>query len=265
LAQVGPKISIRLEFPSCACTLRSDQWGQGAFSLQQYIHSNIMLWKLFTALPLSKDTVLFIFQTTFQRQNSVSCLQVKPAHLDPIDRAIPIPPDNYASSKMGYTRTNQTQNKPSARARKNIKLLKLHTYKKLHQRSISTEIITREKQHFLWYQHKKNIISHSNYTWRSCNFLTAAMIMGVQIGETSKLGSLVGWSSRHMWADSKYFLYVVLGSICNTFASFQHILWPSSYACMITQNIRWLYNEAMEKKSSLFRHIIRGYCRHPIS
>jgi hypothetical protein len=34
-----------------------------------------------------------------------------------------------------------------------------------------------------------------------------------------------------MWADSLYFLYVLLGSICKTFASLQHILWPSSYAC----------------------------------
>jgi hypothetical protein len=29
------------------------------------------------------------------------------------------------------------------------------------------------------------------------------------------------------------FLYVVLGSICKTFASFQHILWPSSYVWLI--------------------------------
>jgi hypothetical protein len=51
------------------------------------------------------------------------------------------------------------------------------------------------------------------------------------MGEMSKLGWLTGWCSRDMWADSLYFLYVVFGSICKTFASFQHILWPYSYAC----------------------------------
>jgi hypothetical protein len=35
---------------------------------------------------------------------------------------------------------------------------------------------------------------------------------------------------RHV-ADSLYFLHVVFGSVCKNFASFQHILWPSSYAC----------------------------------
>jgi hypothetical protein len=33
-----------------------------------------------------------------------------------------------------------------------------------------------------------------------------------------------------MWADLMYLLYVVFGSICKTFASLGHILWPSSYA-----------------------------------
>jgi hypothetical protein len=55
--------------------------------------------------------------------------------------------------------------------------------------------------------------------------------MGVQMGEMSKLGWLIGWSSRDMWVDSLYFLYVVFGSICKTFASLQHILWSSLYAC----------------------------------
>jgi hypothetical protein len=45
------------------------------------------------------------------------------------------------------------------------------------------------------------------------------------MGEMSKLGWLIGWSSKDMWADPFYFLYVVLGSICKTLASFQHILW----------------------------------------
>jgi hypothetical protein len=41
------------------------------------------------------------------------------------------------------------------------------------------------------------------------------------MGEMSKLGLLIGWSSRDMWADSLYSLYVVFGSTCKTFAYFQ--------------------------------------------
>jgi hypothetical protein len=37
-------------------------------------------------------------------------------------------------------------------------------YEGLHQRTITIEIVTEEKQYFLWYQHKKNKFSHSNYT-----------------------------------------------------------------------------------------------------
>jgi hypothetical protein len=45
----------------------------------------------------------------------------------------------------------------------------------------------------------------------------------------SKLGWLMGWSTRDMWAGSLYFLHVVFGSICKPFASFQHILWHFTY------------------------------------
>jgi hypothetical protein len=83
----------------------------------------------------------------------------------------------------------------------------------------------------LWYQHKKKQISHSVYTRQSCSFLTSVVITGVQMREMSKLGWLIRWSSRDMWVDSLYFLYVVFGSICKTFASFQDILWPFLYAC----------------------------------
>jgi hypothetical protein len=101
-------------------------------------------------------------------------------------------------------------------------------YEVLHQRRISIEVIAGEKQYFLWYQHKQNKFIHSNYTWLRCSLLTSAVITGVQMGEMSKLGWLIGWSSRDMWADSLYFLYVVLGPICKTFASFQCINVPSS-------------------------------------
>jgi hypothetical protein len=40
------------------------------------------------------------------------------------------------------------------------------------------------------------------------------------MGEMSKLGCLICWSSRDMLADSLYFLYVALGSICKALALF---------------------------------------------
>jgi hypothetical protein len=114
--------------------------------------------------------------------------------------------------------------------------MKFHTCKVLHQRCISIEIIIGEKQYSLWWQHKKNTIFHSNYSWWSCSFFISSVITGVQMGEISKLGWLICWSSRDMWADSLYFLYVVLGSICKTLASFQYILWSSSYACCVLKD-----------------------------
>jgi hypothetical protein len=68
-------------------------------------------------------------------------------------------------------------------------------------------------------------LSHIIYTGWSCSFLTSAAIMGVQMGEISKLGWLIGWSTRDTWADSFYFLYAVFSSIRKTFASLQHTLW----------------------------------------
>jgi hypothetical protein len=53
------------------------------------------------------------------------------------------------------------------------------------------------------------------------------------MGEMSRLGCLTECSSRDMWADSLYFLYVVLDSICKTISYFQHILWLSLYVCYV--------------------------------
>jgi hypothetical protein len=61
----------------------------------------------------------------------------------------------------------------------------------------------------VWYQHKKHKLSHSINTGRSCSFLNSAVMTGVQMGETSKLRWLIGWSVRDMWADSLCFPYVV--------------------------------------------------------
>jgi hypothetical protein len=107
---------------------------------------------------------------------------------------------------MGYT--SQARHEPSARAKKNINLIKPYTYEALHQRTITIEIITGEKRYSLWYHHKKNKFCHSIYTWRSVVFFffTSAVLTGVQMGQMSKLGWLTGWCSRDIWADSLYFM-----------------------------------------------------------
>jgi hypothetical protein len=73
-------------------------------------------------------------------------------------------------------------------------------YEALHQRSISIEIIAREKQYFLWYQHKKNKFFHSNHIWRGCSFLiygviTESRLENVQNGLTDRMVQQrhVGW------------------------------------------------------------------------
>jgi len=47
----------------------------------------------------------------------------------------------------------------------------------------------------------------------------------------SKPGCLTGFSIQAMWADSLYFLCLLLTSICKILASFQDIWWSSSNAC----------------------------------
>jgi hypothetical protein len=107
-------------------------------------------------------------------------------------------------------------------------------YEALQHRTIRIKVITGEiNSPYGTNTHKKHQFSHSIYTGRSYSFLFSAVITGVQMGEMSKLGSLIGWSSRDMWADYLYFLYKVFASICKTFAYFQHILWPSSYSCWL--------------------------------
>jgi hypothetical protein len=50
---------------------------------------------------------------------------------------------------------------------------------------------------------QQNKFTYSNYTWRRCSLLTSAVITGVQVGEMSKLGWLIGWSID--WAQQSRF------------------------------------------------------------
>jgi hypothetical protein len=111
-------------------------------AVKQYFLVQIFcFWTLSIVLSLSKNTSVYfskhVSETGF-------CLLEKPAQLCPID----IPPDTRASPKMGVYKPNRAQT--ICESKENIKLLKLHTYDEaLHQRGMSTEIITGEKQYSL--------------------------------------------------------------------------------------------------------------------
>jgi hypothetical protein len=50
----------------------------------------------------------------------------------------------------------------------------------------------------------------SRYTDLLCELQTSLLMGGIQIGEMSKLGSLIGLVKHAMWASSLYFLYLLL-------------------------------------------------------
>jgi hypothetical protein len=127
--------------------------------------------------------------------------QVKPTLLGPKDRANP------------HLRTPVSLS--SARAKNAFYIMTLHTYKALHQRCTSIEVIVGEKQYSLWCQPKKNKIStrttlNGVLVYFCCNH-GGPDVRDVQTGlaDMSKLVWLIGRSSRDMRADSLYFLYVV--------------------------------------------------------
>jgi hypothetical protein len=68
--------------------------------------------------------------------------------------------------------------------------------------------------------------------WSICHVIqifeleTSLLMRGIQIGEMSKLGWLIGLVKHAIWVNSLYFLYLLL-SISNTLASFQPTLWLS--------------------------------------
>jgi hypothetical protein len=53
--------------------------------------------------------------------------------------------------------------------------------------TIRIEVIAKETD-YLYGTNTKTQFSHINYTGQSCSFLTSAAIMGVLMGEMSKLG-----------------------------------------------------------------------------
>jgi hypothetical protein len=64
----------------------------------------------------------------------------------------------------------------------------------------------------------------NNHTDLHFDLLTSSLIIGVHMGEISKLGWLMGLIEHAMWADSFYFLYLLLLSVSKTLASSQPTL-----------------------------------------
>jgi hypothetical protein len=57
-----------------------------------------------------------------------------------------------------------------------------------------------------------------------CELGTSLLIREIQMGEISKLGWLIGLVKHAMWADSLYFLYLLLFSIFEMIAASQPTL-----------------------------------------
>jgi hypothetical protein len=57
--------------------------------------------------------------------------------------------------------------------------------------------------------HEKNVSRHTDV----CELKTSLLMREIQVGEMSKLGSLSGLVEHAIWADSLYFLYLLLLSI----------------------------------------------------
>jgi hypothetical protein len=51
-----------------------------------------------------------------------------------------------------------------------------------------------------------------------CELVTSLLIRGIQMGEISKVGWLIGLVKHAMWAYSLYFLYLLLLSISKILA-----------------------------------------------
>jgi hypothetical protein len=71
----------------------------------------------------------------------------------------------------------------------------------------------------------KNLSRHTDLLYE---LETSLLIRGIQVGEMSKLGWLIGFIKHAIWADSLYFLYLLLLSISKILASSQPNLLPSS-------------------------------------
>jgi hypothetical protein len=62
----------------------------------------------------------------------------------------------------------------------------------------------------------KNLSDHADLP---CELLTSLLIRGTQMGGKSKLGWLIGLVKHAMWADSFYFLYLLLLSVSKILTS----------------------------------------------
>jgi hypothetical protein len=129
----------------------------------------------------------------------------------------------------------------------------------------STRVLSEWKYHWrkkfsVWYQHKKRKISCLICTGRS--FFTSAVITGVQMGEMSNLGWLIGWSIRDVNG------LLVISCMCMVQSARSSLnsnifLWRSSYACWANFDFSsrpWvrLYLCSLMRKGSHFNRLTRN-------
>jgi hypothetical protein len=67
----------------------------------------------------------------------------------------------------------------------------------------------------------KNLSHHTDLL---CELVTSLLIRGIQMGEMSRLGWLIGLIKRAIWANSLYILYLLLLSVPKILASPQPTL-----------------------------------------
>jgi hypothetical protein len=58
----------------------------------------------------------------------------------------------------------------------------------------------------------------SDFTDLPYKLLTSLLIKGIHMGETSKLGWIIGFIKHAVWASSSYFLYLLLLSVSKILA-----------------------------------------------
>jgi hypothetical protein len=143
------------------------------------------------------DTIhrpVYIFKHNVSETRFYIRLPVKPIQLGPIARDSPYLRTPVPAPRWGIHAKHNTNH--LRELRQNVKILKtLNVWGLTPENTISMK--TGELKFSVWYQHQNNKISHSICTGRSYNSFSAA-IMRVQMGEVSKLGWLIGWSTRDM-------------------------------------------------------------------
>jgi hypothetical protein len=195
-----------------SCTIRIDVF---FFTLSLNLNKTLLLcfWTICIVL-------FFLFKTTFRRLDSICVFRWNLLSLAQSIELLPISGHQH-QHKIGYI--NQPQHNISARVKTIMKNIKRTAHAwclapmSMHYLRVSvykinglSEYKPSLKTNSLYNTNIKTLISRINYTGGSCNFLTSAAIMGVQMWDMSKLGWLIGWSTKDNWVE---FLVFPVGGV----------------------------------------------------